>query len=224
MVSSQELYNICLKTSLFGDKLCYNDFKRVFLLWKTRNLGAWRISCTVKEAKATGTQFLSDFCCNKNILLCTFLLQISWNIWFLTFVLNLKNCFNAKKETFSSMYLLITEIYTYWIYGDSIALPRTWKATAARWKSMFYAHYNFHSQDYCGDWWQIWAWHLSGFMLTCQLQSVVVKWLLHWKCIAKFQSFIIFYSCSDRIIVCGILRASQQYKKFFCGIHNRWKL
>jgi len=25
------------------------------------------------------------------------------------------------------------------------------KATAARWKSMFYVHYNFHAQDYCDD-------------------------------------------------------------------------
>jgi len=32
MASSQELYNIRLKTSLFKAKLCYNDFKKLFLL------------------------------------------------------------------------------------------------------------------------------------------------------------------------------------------------
>jgi len=30
MASSQELYNIRLKTSLFEAKLCYNDFKKLF--------------------------------------------------------------------------------------------------------------------------------------------------------------------------------------------------
>jgi len=125
MVSSQELYNIHLKTSLFEAKLCYNDFKKLFLLWKPRNLEAWRINWTVKEAKATSMRFLSDFHCSKKI--CTFLLQISQSEWFLTFMQNVKNYFNTKKETFSSAYLLITKIYTYWSYGDYIGLPRTQK-------------------------------------------------------------------------------------------------
>jgi len=56
--------------------------------------------------------------------------------WFLAFVLNVKNCFNAKKETFSSVYLLITEIYTYLSYGDGIAEGLE-KATAARWNPYF---------------------------------------------------------------------------------------
>jgi len=86
--------------------------------------------------------------------------------WFLTFMLNVKNCFNTKAEAFSSAYLLITEIYTSWSYGDGIAPPKTEKATAARWKSMFYVHYNFHAQDYCDDGWCIWVQHLSGFMST----------------------------------------------------------
>jgi len=121
-----------------------------------------RLYC--KEPKVTGTRFLSNFRCNKNI--CTFLLQISRSKWFLMFTLNVKKCFNTKKEAFLSAYLLITEIYTYWSYGDGIALPRTGKSTAVRWKSMFYVHYNFHAQDYCDDWWRIWACHLSGFMST----------------------------------------------------------
>jgi len=58
MVSSQELYNIRLKTSLFETKLCYNDFKKLFLLQKPRNLEAQRINCTAKEAMAIGTRFL----------------------------------------------------------------------------------------------------------------------------------------------------------------------
>jgi len=58
MASSQELYNIRLKTSLFEAKLCYNNFKKLFLLRRPRNLEARRINCTAKEAKATGTQFL----------------------------------------------------------------------------------------------------------------------------------------------------------------------
>ena len=58
MASSQELYNICLKTSLFEAKLCYNDFKKLFLLQGPRNLEARRINRTAKEAKATGTRFL----------------------------------------------------------------------------------------------------------------------------------------------------------------------
>jgi len=32
-------------------------------------------------------------------------------------------------------------------YGDGVVL----KATAARWKSMFYVHYNFLAQNYCDD-------------------------------------------------------------------------
>jgi len=54
MASSQELYNIRLKTSLFETKLCYNDFKKLFLLKRPRNLEARRINHTAKEAKATG--------------------------------------------------------------------------------------------------------------------------------------------------------------------------
>jgi len=53
MASLQELYNIRLKTSLFEAKLYYNDFMRLFLLQKPRNLEARRINCTAKEAKAT---------------------------------------------------------------------------------------------------------------------------------------------------------------------------
>jgi len=58
MMSSQELYNIRLMTSLFKAKLCYTDFKELFLLRRPRNLEARRINCTAKEAKATGTRFL----------------------------------------------------------------------------------------------------------------------------------------------------------------------
>jgi len=95
MVSSQELYNACLKKNLHEAKLCYIMILRnFFLLWKPRNLEAWRINCTAKEAKATGMRFLSDFHCNKNIF--TFLLQISQSEWFLTFMLNVKNCFNVN--------------------------------------------------------------------------------------------------------------------------------
>jgi len=57
MASSQELYNIRLKTSLFKAKLYYNDFMRLFLLRKPRNLAAQRINCNVKEALPTGKQF-----------------------------------------------------------------------------------------------------------------------------------------------------------------------
>jgi len=57
MSSSQDLYNIHLKTSLFKAKLYYIDFIRLFLLRKPRNLEALRINCTEKEAKATGKQF-----------------------------------------------------------------------------------------------------------------------------------------------------------------------
>jgi len=49
------LYKNCtIKTSLFIAKLYYNDFMRLFLLRQPRNLEAQRISCTAKEAKATG--------------------------------------------------------------------------------------------------------------------------------------------------------------------------
>jgi len=51
MASSQELYNIRLKTSLFEAKLCYMEFKGQILLQKSRNLEAQRINCTVKETK-----------------------------------------------------------------------------------------------------------------------------------------------------------------------------
>jgi len=141
----------------------------------------------VKEANSTHTHFSNDLCCSKKI--CTFLLQICQSEWILKFVLNVKNWFNAKKETFHSVYLLITEIYTYWSYGDGIALPRTQKGNSSEMESMFYVHYNFHARDYCDDWWHIWVQHLSGFMSICQLQRVLVKWLLHRKYIAKFQSF-----------------------------------
>jgi len=57
MVSSQELYNICLKTSLFEAKVYYSDFKKLFLPRKPRNLDVRRINCTAKEAKAIGTIF-----------------------------------------------------------------------------------------------------------------------------------------------------------------------
>jgi len=42
-------------------------------------------------------------------------------------MLNVKRCFNAKKEALSSMYLLPTEIHTYQSYGDGIALPKNLK-------------------------------------------------------------------------------------------------
>jgi len=61
------------------------------------------------------------------------------------FVLNVKRCFNTKKEIFLFTYLRFA------LTGDGIALPKTLKkATAARWKSIFYVHYNnFCAQDYC---------------------------------------------------------------------------
>jgi len=68
-------------------------------LYSERNQG-WQVS-----------DFPSDFRCNKNIF--TFILQISQSERLLTFLLNAKKCLNAKKETLSSVYLLITEIYTY---------------------------------------------------------------------------------------------------------------
>jgi len=46
-------------------------------------------------------------------------------------MLNVKNCFNTKKETFLSVYLLITKIYIYWSYGDGIALPKTQKSNSS---------------------------------------------------------------------------------------------
>jgi len=48
----------------------------------------------------------------------------SWGMW--------RGIFNAKKEALSFVYLLITEIHTYWSYGDSTAQPRLEKATAVR--------------------------------------------------------------------------------------------
>jgi len=134
MASSQDLYNIHLKTSLFKAKLYYNDFMRFrILLRKPKNLEAQRINCTVKEAKATSKQFSSDFRCSKNIWcrpvgtsvlpwlskhtyrlttkqynMYLLSLKISQSKRLLMFVLNLKRCFNAKKEALSSMYWLIT--------------------------------------------------------------------------------------------------------------------
>jgi len=35
-------------------------------------------------------------------------------------MLNVKRYFNINEEAFSSAYLLITEIHTYWSYGDGI--------------------------------------------------------------------------------------------------------
>jgi len=134
--------------------------------------------------------FPSDFYCNKNIII--FFLQISRSEQLLKFVPNMKRYINANQELE--------------------------KATAVWWKSMFYVHHNFCAQDYCDDWWCIWVQHLSGFMLTHQLQSVVVKQLLNRKCIANFKASQFFYSSSNKstfyCIVYSILRALWQYKNF----------
>jgi len=95
------------------------------------------------------SDFPSDFRCNKNIF--TFILQISRNEWLLTFVLNAKKCLDVKKETLSSTYLLITEITLTEVMEMVELYQELEKATAARWKSIFYVHYNFRAQDYCDD-------------------------------------------------------------------------
>jgi len=123
------LYNICLKTSLFKVKLYYINFMRLFYqesyeIWRHEEHAVMR-----RNPRQQVSDFSSDFCCIETIFI--FLLQIIWNKWFLTFMLNVKNCFNAKKETLSSTYLLITDIYTYWSYGDGIALPRTQKSNSS---------------------------------------------------------------------------------------------
>jgi len=98
----------------------------------------------------------------------TFLLQIAWSKQLLMFVLNVKRYFNIKKDAFLSAYLLITDIHTYWSYGDGIALPRTWKGKSSEMKSMFCVKYNFKHKiivmvdDRC-DRWHIWVQHLFGF-------------------------------------------------------------
>jgi len=110
-------------------KLYYINFMRLFYqesqeIWRheehivMRRKPWWQVS-----------NFSRDFRCSKTTF--TFLLHIIRSEWFLTFVLNVNNCFNTKKETFLSVYLLITEIYTYWSYGDGIALPRTWKSNSS---------------------------------------------------------------------------------------------
>jgi len=43
----------------------------------------------------------------------------------------------AKKEALSFVYLLIIEINIYWSYGDSIALPRTWKCNSSEMEPCF---------------------------------------------------------------------------------------
>jgi len=105
------LYNFRLKTSLFEVKLYYINFMILFYqesqeIWKHEKHAVMR-----RKPRRQVSNFLSDFCCSKTIF--TFLLQITRREWFLAFMLNVKNCFNAKKETFSSVYLLITEICTY---------------------------------------------------------------------------------------------------------------
>jgi len=87
--------------------------------------------------------FPSDFCCNKNIF--TFFLQISQSEQLLTFVLNVKRCINAKKKALSFAHLLITEIHTEVMEMVYVALQKLEKATAVRWKSMFYVHYSFRA-------------------------------------------------------------------------------
>jgi len=58
-------------------------------------------------------------------------LQISRSEQLLTFVMNMKRCINTKKKALLLVYLLITEIPSYWSYGDGIALPRTWKSNSS---------------------------------------------------------------------------------------------
>ena len=96
------LYNICLKIGLFEVKLYYINFMRLFYqesqeIWRYKEHVAMR-----RKPRRQVSNFTRDFCCIKTIF--TFLLQIIRSKWFLTFVLNVKNCFNAKKETFSSVY------------------------------------------------------------------------------------------------------------------------
>ena len=79
---------------------CYQE------IWRHKEL-----TVTWRKTRWQVSNFSSDLCCIKTIF--TFLLQIIRSEWFLTFMLNAKNCFNSKKETFLSMYLLITEIYSY---------------------------------------------------------------------------------------------------------------
>jgi len=76
------------KTSLFEAKLYYNDFMRLFVLRKTRNLEARRINCTAKKQRQQISNFPSDFYYSKNIF--TFILDIPWSEWLLTFMLNVK--------------------------------------------------------------------------------------------------------------------------------------
>jgi len=126
------LYTIRLKTGLFEVKLYYINFMRLFY---QESQVIWRHEEHVVMQRKPWrriSNFSRDFRCSKTIF--TFLLQIIWSEWLLTFVLNVKNCFNAKKEIFLSVYLLITEIYTYWSYGDGIALPRTRKSNSSEMK------------------------------------------------------------------------------------------
>jgi len=111
MASSQKLCYICLKTSLFEAKLCYNVLKDYFTMKAMKSRGAKNKLHSERNQGQQVSNFPSDFCCNKNIF--TFILQISRSEWLLTFVLNVKKCLNAKRETLLSVYLLITEIYTY---------------------------------------------------------------------------------------------------------------
>ena len=106
---------------------------------------------------------------------------------------HLTRCFNAKKEEFSSTYLLITEIYTYW------KLWR-WHSSTKNLKKQQQQDGNIcfmftiifvHKIMYCDQERCIWTWHLSGFMFLCSLVWVVVKWVLHRKCIGKFHSFLL---------------------------------
>jgi len=119
------LYNIRLEKGLFEVKLYYINFMRLFY---QESQEIWRHeehAVMGRKPRWQVSNFSSDFCCVKTI--CTFFLQIIRSEWFLTFMLNVKKCFNTKKEMFSSVYLLIIEICTYWSYGDGIALPRTGK-------------------------------------------------------------------------------------------------
>jgi len=124
------LYNICLKTGLFKVKLYYINFMRLFYqeiqeIWRYEEHTVMR-----RKPRRQVSDFSNDFCCIKTTF--TFLLQIIQSKWFLMFVLSVKNCFNTKKETLSSVYLLITEIYPYWSYGDGIDLPITWKSNSSK--------------------------------------------------------------------------------------------
>jgi len=58
MASSQEQYNIRLKTSLFEAKLSYNDFKRL-LIMNAKKSGGMKNKCMVlrKKPRVTGKQF-----------------------------------------------------------------------------------------------------------------------------------------------------------------------